>query len=66
MTCPVCGGDNLVTYSFKDCEAIYRERTCKECEHVFYTAECEFDVKEYNKLLYQRNHQYYLRKRARK
>ena len=39
MTCPVCGGKNDVVYSVKDCESIHRKRECKECGHIFYTAE---------------------------
>lgn len=64
MTCPVCGGKTLITYSFGDCETNYRERTCKECEYVFHTSESEFDSKEYQKLIYRRNRQYQLQKRG--
>ena len=50
MTCPICGGDTLVTHSVSDCEGVYRKRTCKECGHIFNTSELESDGSMYNEL----------------
>lgn len=41
MNCPVCGGDNKVICSRKDCESIYRRRKCLDCGYIFYTTELE-------------------------
>ena len=41
MKCPVCGVDNKVVCSRKDCESVTRRRKCLECNHIFYTTELE-------------------------
>lgn len=41
MNCPVCGGDNKVICSRKNCESICRRRKCLDCGHIFYTTELE-------------------------
>lgn len=63
MNCPVCGGKALVSYSFIDHESVYRERTCRECRHVFYTTECESGKYEHKKLLSDRDRKRYLRRK---
>ena len=46
MTCPKCGGKNRVWDSRADCEAVYRTRICKVCNHMFYTVEYEIESDE--------------------
>jgi transcriptional regulator NrdR family protein len=55
MTCPVCGGKTLIIHCFKDCESVYRRRRCKECNHVFNTAEYETDIGKYWTAFYENN-----------
>lgn len=46
MRCANCGSENLrVRETRKVTDSIYRERECKDCGYVFYTAEfeCEYD-----------------------
>ena len=46
MQCPNCGSKNLrVLENRHVTDSIYRQRKCKDCYHIFYTAEfiCEFD-----------------------
>lgn len=50
MTCPVCGGKSHVYDSVSDCEAVFRQRKCLECNYSWYTSEYESDgvfFKEY-------------------
>lgn len=63
MTCPVCTGKTLVSYSFADCETVFRKRTCRECGHIFYTTEWEDDKYEYLKQLSERDRKKYLRRK---
>ena len=43
MKCPKCGGKSYVTDTAQNTETneTYRRRKCRECQHVFYTAEAE-------------------------
>lgn len=50
MDCPVCGGVIRTKQSLKDCEGVYRQRKCLECDYVFYTTEVESDGKDYKRL----------------
>ena len=43
MTCPVCAGKTTVVDSASDCESVYRQRKCIECNHKFMTVESETD-----------------------
>jgi len=43
MTCPVCGGKTYVTNTATDEDCVYRQRTCVDCKHRFYTEETETD-----------------------
>lgn len=63
MTCPICGGKTLVSYTVTDCDAVYRWRKCRECNHGFYTTECESDGTHFKKLDYQRREKFYSRRR---
>lgn len=58
MNCPICGETTFVVRSIADCEAVYRRRKCRECNHVFYSTEYEADKSVFNKLDYQRNKKY--------
>lgn len=50
MTCPVCGGVVQTKQTVKDCEGVYRQRKCLECDHVFYTTEVESDGEDYKRI----------------
>ena len=58
MNCPICGEATVVVRSLADCEAVYRRRRCRECEHIFYSAEYESDSVIFNKIEYQINKKY--------
>lgn len=48
MNCPKCQNKTIVL-SCRTFENVkYRKRKCKECEHIFYTSECEDEKKYYN------------------
>ena len=46
MNCPKCGGKTTVCGSYADCESVQRKRICKECGHLFYTAEYEVEKQD--------------------
>ena len=41
MTCPVCGGKTKIMRTLVDYETVQRKRKCLECNHKFFTEECE-------------------------
>ena len=67
MQCPNCGSENLRVLETRHVtDSIYRQRKCKDCLHIFYTAEfiCEFDdMYEEEWLNHNRNSEYMKRKR---
>ena len=58
MTCPLCGGKSKVYDSISDCDAIYRKRKCLECNHVWFTDECESEGKIYREYASTRRNKY--------
>lgn len=65
MNCPKCGGKTTVHGSYADCESVQRRRLCKECGHVFFTAEYEVES-EAEKENYYECYRHYARERQRK
>lgn len=51
MICPECGGATLVINTGSGIDEVIRQRKCKECKHIFYTAERDIDRKNAGKLL---------------
>jgi transcriptional regulator NrdR family protein len=60
MKCPKCNGSVKVTDVVQDMELdhndIYRQRTCDDCGHIFYTVEGEIDVNKVFEKLWVRLH----------
>ena len=65
MNCPICGGKTKVAYTAPDCESVQRQRQCKECNYMFYTAEYESDGKQLQVLLKEKGRQKYLKRKRR-
>ena len=41
MTCPICGGDTVVTHTLNNVDHITRYRKCVDCKFTFRTIETD-------------------------
>ena len=60
MKCPKCGGKTRVTDNVNiiSTNERYRQRTCKECGHKFYTVEFEVEDDEQFRKTWIKNHRH--------
>lgn len=45
MTCPMCGSDTKVTYTYDKDDHVIRDRCCKKCKYKFQTIEIDEDIR---------------------